>query len=75
MMEVITGTLITLRLMIIWNLLGDHCCWKGQELHNIFDRKDTADSNMEEEVIGSNMKEEEVIGSNMKEEEVVDSKM
>ena len=73
MMEVITGTLITLRLMIIWNLLGDHCCWKGQELHSIFDRKDTAGSNMEEEVVDSKM-EEEMIGSNMKEEEVVDSK-
>ena len=71
MMEVITGTLITLRLMIIWNLLGDHCCWKGQELHSIFDRKDTAGSNMEEEVVNSKMEEEEVDGSKLK-EEVVD---
>ena len=69
MMEVISGTLITLRLMIIWNLLGDHCCWKGQELHNIFDRKDTAGSNMEEEVVDNKMEEEE-IGSKMEEEAV-----
>ena len=53
----------------------DHCGRKEKELHSMVDRKDTAGSNMEEEVIGSKMKEEEVIGSNMKEEEVVDSKM
>ena len=66
----ITRTLITLRLMIIWNLLGDHCCWKGQELHSMVDRKDTAGSNMEEEVVDNKMEEEEEIGSKMEEEAV-----
>ena len=49
----------------------DHCCWKGHELHSMGDRKDTAGSNMEEEVVNSKMEEEEVVGSKMK-EEVVD---
>ena len=38
----------------------DHCCWKGHELHSMGDRKDTAGSNMEEEVVNSKMKEEVV---------------
>ena len=53
----------------------DHCGRKEKELHSMVDRKDTAGSNMEEEVIGSNMKEEEVVDSKMQEEEVVDNKM
>ena len=49
----------------------DHCGRKEKELHSMVDRKDTAGSNMEEEVVNSKMEEEEVVGSKMK-EEVVD---
>ena len=48
-----------------------HCgSRKEKDFHSKVDRKDTAGSNMEEQVVDNKMEEEEEIGSKMEEEAV-----